>query len=124
MLILFPTPVQSKPDGCTDIFTATNMDTLPVSFDDMFANGKTKTTAGDVQGPAFFSAEESLKNSWEVFFTYTDTIIANLHQDMAAISIVHAGHYTATRFPVFDRVLDKVGQYLRQTARGRGRGAA
>src|SRR5689334_3596137 len=88
------------------------MNGMVVGFDDVFADGEAKTTAGGVAAAALGGAEEAFENTADIFFGNAHAIIGDLYQDIVFIGIVHAGHHGASKASVFDGIIQQVADHL------------
>ena len=99
--MVFPS-FQCKANCSTYIFRASDMNGLAVSFDNMFAYGKPKSTAREVDTSSFFRAVESFKYPGYMSFGDTNTIITDLNEHMPAIGVVNTGGDITTGFAIFN----------------------
>src|SRR5262249_10232136 len=111
-IFLLPSRVKRKSYSSSYIFLTSNMDRLSVRFNDVFTNRQTKTTSGHIDHAAFLRPIKSLKQSWQVFFIYSDPIVTQFHKDVPAIGPVHTSYNISVGLSVFDRVVQEVYEDL------------
>src|SRR5437870_3881028 len=88
------------------------MNSVVMSFDNMLANGQAKSAASRFPASCQVSSVKTFKNSSQVIFPNSKTVIAYLDQYPLPIYFVSACFHFPILFSIFDGVINKVNENL------------
>ena len=100
--------MEREANGCSHGFFTSYMDGMPVSLNNVFADGQAQPRPGRITVTAFRGPVKSFEDAVQVFFRYANAIVADLDKNIVPVGIIHTGHYRAIVFAIFYGIVNKI----------------